>query len=88
MRVTAARADGSSATVRFAEGCVTVSGAGRLEAEYEAGFRRTISVADDALGFVFQGYRYRVPVRGKVRRTEKGFRIDGGEIGFDLTALR
>ena len=79
--VTAKRADGTAATVRFEEGRIVVSGAGTLDAEYTDGdFRKGISIADDDVNFVFQGFRYRVPVRGEVKATAKGFNIAGNRI--------
>ena len=84
--VTAKRADGTAATVRFEEGCIVVSGAGTLDAEYADGeFRKGISIADGGVSFVFQGFRYRVPVRGEVKSTAKGFSIAGDRIELDLS---
>ena len=85
---TAKRADGTSAMVRFEEGRIVVSGAETLDAEYEAKFRKDLSVADGGIGFVFQGFRYRVPVCGSVQTTDKGFRITGEKIEFDMSKQR
>ena len=84
--VTAKRADGTAATVRFEEGRIVVSGAGALNAEYSDGdFRKSVSVADGGIDFVFQGFRYRVPVRGELKATAKGFSIAGDRIELDLS---
>ena len=84
--VTAKRADGTAATVRFEEGRIVVSGAGSLDAEYAGGdFRKSVSVADGGIDFVFQGFRYRVPVRGELKATAKGFSIAGDRIELDLS---
>ena len=84
----AKRADGTAATVRFEEGRIVVSGAGTLDAEYADGdFRKGISIADDGVNFVFQGFRYRVPVRGEVKATAKGFSIVGDRIELDLSRV-
>ena len=84
--VTAKRADGTAATVRFEEGRIVVSGAGTLDAEYANGaFRKGVSAADGGIDFTFQGFRYRVPVRGDVKSTAKGFSISGGRIELDLS---
>ena len=84
--VTATRADGTAATVRFEEGRIVVSGAGTLDAEYANGaFRKGVSAADGGIDFTFQGFRYRVPVRGDVKSTAKGFSISGGRIELDLS---
>ncbi len=84
--VTAKRADGTAATVRFEEGRIVVSGAGSLDAEYADGdFRKGISIADGGINFVFQGFRYRVPVRGELKSTAKGFSIVGDRIELDLS---
>ena len=86
--VTAKRADGTAATVRFEEGLIVVSGAGSLDAEYADGdFRKGISIADGGVDFVFQGFRYRVPVRGEVKATAKGFSIAGDRIELDLSRV-
>ena len=82
---TATRTDGSTVTVRFEEGRIAVSG-GALSAEYEEKFRKSVFAADDGVDFEFQGYRYRMPVRGAVRATEKGFEIGGDRIELDLSA--
>jgi hypothetical protein len=81
--VRARRADGASAVVRFEEGRIVVTGSA-LYAEYKATFRKKIAVGDGALGFEFQGYRYQVPVKGDVKATSKGFRINGDRIELDL----
>lgn len=39
-----------------------------------------ISIVDGGVNFVFQGFRYRVPVRGEVKATAKGFIISGDRI--------
>ena len=84
--VTAKRADGTAATVRFEEGRIVVSGAGTLDAEYADGdFRKGISVADGGVDFTFQGFRYRVPVRGEAKPTAKGFCLSGDMIEMDLS---
>ena len=84
--VTAKRADGTAAAVRFEEGRIVVSGAGTLDAEYADGaFRKGVSAADGGVDFTFQGFRYRVPVRGDVKSTAKGFSISGGRIELDLS---
>ena len=84
--VTAKRADGTAATVRFEEGRIVVSGAGSLDAEYADGeFRKSVSVADGGVNFVFHGFRYRAPVRGEVKSTAKGFSIVGSRIELDLS---
>ena len=82
--VTATRADGTSTVIRFEEGRIIVTGSG-LDAEYEGKFRKALSVQRDGVGFQFEGYRYRVPIRGTIQATEKGFRVDGDRIEFDLT---
>jgi len=82
--VTAKRDDGTSAVVRFEEGRIVVTGSG-LNAEYEDKFRKMISIGDGGIGFMFDGYRYHVPVKGDVKTTPKGFRIDGDRIELDLT---
>lgn len=84
--VTAKRADGTATTVRFEEGRIVVSGAGSLDAEYADGvFRKGISVVDGGVNFVFQGFRYRVPVRGEVKSADKGFRLAGDRIELDMS---
>ena len=84
--VTAKRTDGTAVTVRFEEGRIVVSGAGAFNAEYSDGeFRKGISIADGGVSFVFQGFRYRVPVRGEVKATAKGFSIAGDRIELDLS---
>jgi hypothetical protein len=84
--VTAKRADGTAVTMRFEEGRIAVSGAGKLDAEYADGdFRKGISIVDGGVNFVFQGFRYRVPVRGEVKATAKGFIISGDRIELDLS---
>ena len=86
--VTAKRADGTAATVRFEEGRIVVSGAGTLDAEYADGdFRKGISIADGGVNFVFQGFRYRIPVRGELKATTKGFSIAGDRIELDLSRV-
>ena len=85
LTVTATRADGTSAKVRFEEGRIVVTGCG-LSGEYAADFRKTLSVVADGVDFEFGGYSYRVPVRGKTQATAKGFRIDGDRIELDLTS--
>ena len=82
--VTARRADGTSAVVRFEEGHIVVAGSS-LDAEYEENFRRKIAIGDGGINFVFQGFRYRVPVCGAVQSTNKGFRISGDRIELDLS---
>ena len=82
--VTARRADGTTAVVRFEEGRIVVTGSA-LDAEYEETFRKRISFGDGVLGFVFEDYRYQVPVNGTVSVTPKGFHIDGERIELDLT---
>lgn len=37
------------------------------------------------IGFVFAGRGYRMPIRGAVIPTEKGFRIEGKRIVLDLS---
>lgn len=81
---TATRADGTSAIVRFEEGHIVIA-ASELDAEYEEKFRKTLSVKTNGIDFTFAGYRYRLPIRGTVRATEKGFRAEGDRIEFDLT---
>ena len=84
--VTAKRADGTAATVRLEEGRIVVSGAGSLDAEYTDGdFRKGISIVNGGVDFVFQGFRYRVPVRGELKATAKGFSIAGDRIELDLS---
>ena len=83
--VTATRADSAPVEIRFEEGRVVVAGCG-LDSEYAAEFRKALSIGDGAVGFEFCGYRYRVPVRGKVQATEKGFRVDGDRIELDLSS--
>ena len=80
----AKRADGTAATVRFEEGRIVVTGSS-LDAEYEENFRRKIAIGDGGINFVFQGFRYRVPVCGAVQSTNKGFRISGDRIELDLS---
>ena len=83
---TAERSDGTTVTVRFEEGRIVVMGAGTLVAEYEDGFRKTLSISDGGVDFVFQRCRYRVPVRGAVvKSTDKGFRLDSGRIELDMS---
>ena len=82
--VTARRADGTAAVVRFEEGRIVVTGSS-LDAEYEENFRRKIAIGDGGINFVFQGFRYRVPVCGAVQSTNKGFRISGDRIELDLS---
>ena len=81
---TARRADGTAAVVRFEEGRIVVTGSS-LDAEYEENFRRKIAIGDGGINFVFQGFRYRVPVCGAVQSTNKGFRISGDRIELDLS---
>ena len=82
---TAKRTDGTSAVVHFEEGRIVITG-GCLASEYAADFRKALSVKADGVYFEFEGYRYRMPVRGKVRATEMGFRIDGDRIELDLSS--
>ena len=83
--VTAKRADGTAAKVRLEEGRIVVTGVGSLDAEYADGdFRKGISAADGGVDFTFQGFRYRVPVRGEVKTTAKGYSITGDRIELDL----
>ena len=56
-----------------------------FDAEYEENFRRKIAIGDGGINFVFQGFRYRVPVCGAVQSTNKGFRISGDRIELDLS---
>ena len=44
-----------------------------------------IAIGDGGINFVFQGFRYRVPVCGAVQSTNKGFRISGDRIELDLS---
>ena len=84
LTVTATRTDGTSATVRFEEARIIITGCG-LASEYAADFRKKISVKPGEVGFEFGGYGYSMPVRGKVQATEKGFSIDGNQIELDLS---
>jgi hypothetical protein len=36
---------------------------------------------------VFQGFRYRVPVRGELKATTKGFNVVGDRIELDLSRV-
>ena len=85
MIVTATRTDGTSAAVRFEEGRIVITGCG-LASEYAADFRKTISVKTGEVGFEFGGYRYSMPVRGKVQAMAKGFCIDGDRIELCLSS--
>ncbi len=43
--------------------------------------------AEGGVDFVFQGFRYRVPVHGEVKSTAKGFSIAGDRIELDLSRV-
>jgi hypothetical protein len=84
--VTAVRTDGTSATVRFEEGRIVVAGAKTLTAEYADGaFRKSISVTGRGVDFIFQNFRYSVPLVGEIKSTAKGFSVSGEKIEFDMT---
>ena len=82
--VTAKRADGTSAVVRFEEGRIIITGSD-LVSEYADGFRKTISIKPTDVGFVFECHTYNMPIVGKVSATKKGFRIEGDRIELDLS---
>jgi hypothetical protein len=84
--VTAVRTDGTSATVRFEEGRIVVAGAKTLTAEYADGaFRKSISGTGRGVDFIFQNFRYSVPLVGEIKSTAKGFSVSGEKIEFDMT---
>ena len=84
--VTATRTDGTSAIVRFEEGHIIIA-TSKLDAEYEEKFAKMLSVKANGIDFTFDGYRYRVPIRGSfsVWGSWKGFHVEGDNIEFDLT---
>ena len=83
--VTASRADGTKAVVRFEEGRIVLDGCD-LSATYCADFRKALRMGNGELLFSFSGYSYRMPVAGRLSETEKGFDIQGPRIALDLAA--
>ena len=82
--VTAIRTDGRKTVVRFEEGRVILEDCA-LTAEYADAFRKDVRIKAAEIGFVFAGRGYRMPIRGAVIPTEKGFRIEGKRIVLDLS---